>query len=241
MYLAPFPSFPAFRPFVQRIRFLRLVFLPLITLALPTPVRADECDRLPAPTVTVKRTEEPISINTQYGYRQLTHLGSDIARTGHVILGLTRGNARVSFSVQMARYVDRTRRWECASPQLVVTYGFSPMTVYVAREIPKGTCAYDEVFRHEMRHVNAYQKHLADIEQNLRDTLTARFATGKPWRGPLGQAPRVLQRELVERWQPYLEREINLGMEAQKAIDSPEEYALVLDACDGEIRRLTSQ
>ena len=213
--------------------------MPLLFVAPPS--KADECDRLPAPSITVKRTEEAININTQYGYRQLTHLGSDIARTGHVILGLTRGTARVSFSVKMARHVDRTRRWECASPQLIVSYGFSPMTVYVAREIPKGTCAYNKVFRHEMRHVAAYQAHLEAIEQNLRETVTARFAIGKPWRGPLGQAPRALQRELVERWQPYLEREINLGMAAQKAIDSPEEYALVLDACDGEIRRLTRQ
>jgi len=221
----------------------RLRLLPPVVIALLVfaQAAADECERLPAPSVTVTRLEEPITINTQYGYRELTHLGSDIARTGQAILGLTRGKARASFSVTMTRHPDKTRRWECASPQILLTYGFSPMTIYVAKEIPKGTCAYDEVLRHEMRHVTAYRSHLAAIEPKVREALTARFVTGEPWRGPLGQPPRQLQREISERWQPYMEHEINLGMAAQKEIDAPEEYARVLDSCNGEIRRLTRQ
>lgn len=231
--------FDARAMFRQRHRFLRLAFLPAFAFTLSAPALADECDRLPAPSVTVKRIDEPIKVDTQYGFRQLTHLGSDIGRAGHVIVGLTRGKARARFSVVMSRHVDRSRRWECSSPHITVTYGFSPMIVYVAKEIPQGTCAYDEVFRHEMLHVNASQEHIAALEQKLRDALAARFVTGQPWRGPVGQAPRLLQRELVDLWQPYLEREINLGMEAQKAIDSPEEYARVMNSCEGEIGRLT--
>jgi hypothetical protein len=119
-----------------------------------------------------------------------------------------------------------------------VSYGFSPMTVYVAREFPEGSCAFKEIYAHELRHVKAYQEHLASIENELRETLTGRFATGEPWRGPLGQTQSRLQQELDERWLPYIQRAINRAEEAQALIDTPEEYARVTDSCNGEIKKI---
>lgn len=118
-------------------------------------------------------------------------------------------------------------------------YGFSPMTVYVAREFPPGSCAYREIHAHEMRHVRAYQDHLKAIEKPIADALQARFAGTAPWRGPKGEANARLQQELQERWVPYVKREINKVDAAQALIDTPEEYARVAESCNGEVRRLT--
>ena len=135
--------------------------------------------------------------------------------------------------------LDASGRWECASPQITVRYGFSPMTVYVAREFPPGSCAYREIHAHEMRHVRAYQDHLKAIEKPIADALQARFAGTAPWRGPKGEANARLQQELQERWVPYVKREINKVDAAQALIDTPEEYARVAESCNGEVRRLT--
>ena len=204
---------------------------------LPGPGWADACDRLPPPSVTVKRLDEPVTINTQYGYKTLNHLGASLASPGHQILGLTRGNALVQLEIKAPAYIDRTGQWECASPQLVLTYGFKPMTVYVAKEFPEGSCAYQEIHSHELRHVKAYQDHVASIEKELTETLTRRFATGGPWRGPAGQTQERLQQELNERWIPYVKREIERVKTAQARIDSPEEYARIEDSCGGEIKK----
>ena len=155
------------------------------------------------------------------------------------MLGLTRGTATVRFETRVSSYVDPSGRWACASPQLTVRYGFSPMTVYVAREFPPGSCAYREIHEHEMRHVRAYQAHLKAIEKTLADALQARFAGTGPWRGPRGETNARLQAELQERWVPFVKREINKVDAAQALIDTPEEYARVAASCGGEIRRLT--
>ena len=211
----------------------------LLALLMADPLSADVCDQLPKPSVTVKRLEEQLTVDKQYGYRELTHLGSTLAQPGQLVLGLTRGKATAQFSTTITRHIDRSGRWECASPQLVVTYGFSPMTVYIAREFAEGSCAFKEIYQHEMRHVKTYQAHLVRIENDLAATLSRRFATGSPWRGPIGQTTNQLERELNERWLPYIQREINRVDADQTLIDSPEEYARVANSCAGEISKLT--
>lgn len=213
-----------------------VVALALLALALPARA-ADPCDELPKPSVTVKRLETPLALNTAYSYKSLTNLGAARARPGQQVLGLTRGNATLRFASNTPAIVDAVGRWECVSPQIVLTYGFSPLTVYVAREFPPGSCAHKEIHEHEMRHVQAYQKHVADIEKNVADTLNARFATGGPWRGAAGQAAARLQDELNERWLPYVQRELRKVDTAQALIDTPEEYDRVANACDGEIAK----
>lgn len=200
-------------------------------------VLADECDRLPPPSVTIKRLEERITVDTSRDRKTLTHLGSALARPGNVVLGLTRGNAVVRFETRTASYVSRTGRWECASPQIVLSYGFSPMTVYVAREFAKESCAYREIYQHELEHVRIYKEHLASIEKEITEAMNRRFSTGKPWRGAPGEGHAKLQKELDERWLPYVQRLISRVEEAQAQIDTPEEYAKVSATCGDEISK----
>lgn len=208
-----------------------------ILIAVASQCRADECEQLPAPSVAIKRFEEGVALNKQYGYKTLTNLGAKLARPGNQVLGLTRGNAVVQFLMNAQSIIDRTGRWECFSPQLTLTYGFSPMTVFVANEFPEGSCAYKEIYEHELRHVKAYQEHVVGIEKALQETLNRRFATGGPWRGAVGQKRALLQKELDERWARYVEREIARVEAAQALIDTPEEYERVANSCDGEIKR----
>jgi len=212
--------------------------LVLASLLIVAPTRADECDRLPPPSVTVKRLSEPVSLDTTYGYKSLKVLAAELSRPGNQVLGLTRATSRVSFEIKNTSYVDRTGRWECSSPQFTVIYGFSPMTVYVAKEFPKGGCPYNEIYQHELRHVKAYQDHLVSIEKDLAETLNRRFATGSVWRAPKGQTRVMLEKEMNERWLPFVKREIERVEAAQALIDTPEEYARVSGACNGEIGRM---
>lgn len=218
-------------------------FWPLLSLGLlATPaLAADPCDELPKPSVTIKRLDDKLVENLTYGYRSLTTIGSSANRPGHQVLGLTRGNATARFDLTLKSIADPSGRWECASPQITLTYGMTPLTVFVAREFPPGSCAHKEIREHEMRHVQTYQTHLAAIEKNLAETLDRRFATGSVWRGRSGETAAALRRELDEYWLPYVQREIRKGEIAQAAIDTPEEYERVAQACDGEVaKRLRS-
>lgn len=220
----------------RRLPLRSLTLLPL--LLIPGLGRADPCGQLPKPSVTVKRLVEQFSLNTEYSHKALANIAQTLARPGKQVLGLTRGLASVQFAMRTPTFIDPSGRWECSSPQITLTFGFSPVTVYVAKELPEGSCAYKEVHEHEMRHVRTYQSHIASIEKDLTSTLNARFATGVPWRGPAGQATGQLQRELNERWIPYVQREIKRAEVAQALIDTPEEYERVAKACGGEVQRL---
>ena len=210
----------------------------LVLLLFAASVDADECDRLPPPSVTVKRLDEPVGLDTTYGLKSLKVLGAALSRPENQVLGLTRATSRVSFAIKNTSYLDPSGRWECSSPQFTVIYGFSPMTVYVAKEFPRGSCPFNEVYQHELRHVKAYQDHLVSIEKDLAETLSRRFATGSVWRAPKGQTRMMLEREMNERWLPYIKREIERVESAQRLIDTPEEYARVSGACGGEIERM---
>ncbi|HEX6734557.1 MAG TPA: hypothetical protein VF096_07070 [Azonexus sp.] len=198
---------------------------------------ADPCAQLPKPSVRVERLESQVTLNTSYSLKALNNLGASIARPGQQVLGLTRGLASASLSARTPTLIDNARRWECASPQITLRYGFTPITVYVAREFPPGSCAYREIYEHEMRHVRTYQEHIARIEQLLTELLNERFATGAPWRGRAGELAPRLQRELDQRWLPLVRREIKRGDADQALVDSDAEYQRVANACDGEIRK----
>jgi len=208
----------------------------MLALALPGIALADACDELPLPAVTLKRIEAPVTLNLTYSYGSLTNIGRELAGSGNKVLGLTRGNAVVRFETQIPSYIQQNSRFECASPQLTIFYGFKPMTVYVAREFPPGTCAHKEIYEHEQRHVKTYEEHLAAIEKDIAATLNRRFATGAPWRGPVGSTASRLQDELDARWLPYITREIERVKIAQALIDTPEEYARITESCGGEIK-----
>lgn len=209
----------------------------LAALLVAAPCLADPCDELPRPSVRVERQKSQPALNTSYGIAALNNLGAAVARPGHQVLGLTRGTASASLSMQAPAIIDASGRWECASPQITLRYGFNPLTVYVAREFPPGSCTYREIHEHEMRHVKTYEEHLAAIEPALTELLSARFASGGPWRGRRGEIAARLQRELDQRWLPMVEREIRRVDAAQALIDTDEEYERVANACDGEIRK----
>lgn len=208
-------------------------------LAAAWPLRAaDPCAELPKPSVTLQRIDEPVKQDDRYPYRTLTSLAGERTRPNQTVLGLTRGKVVARIALRAPRLVDASGRWECLSPQLQVSFGYAPLTVHVAREFPPGSCAYQEILAHEQKHVDTYRQHAQAIEQELAATFAARFtADPQPWRGAAGQLGERLQKELDERWLPFIQRRLAAVEVAQAAVDAPEEYERVSLACDGEIRK----
>lgn len=221
---------------------LRQALLPLASLLAANPAwPADPgaCEQLPKPSVTVKRMDDQISFNTNYSYRLLTSMSGEKMRPGTQVLGLTRTNGVARFVLNMPVIQDATERYECASPQITLTLGFKQMTVYVGKEFPVGSCAHKEILEHEMRHAKTYQAHIEKVEKTVQEDITRRFATGGVWRGLAGTSFTQVSKELDERWLPYVNREIQKVELAQALIDTPEEYARLSNACNGEIKKLT--
>lgn len=204
-------------------------------------LHAAQCEELPKPSFRLQRLDEPLTTEHHESYRALSGLARQLARPGSEIVGLTRGTAVVDIETRLAIVVDRRTNLECASPQLTVAYGYRPMTVYVAREFPKGSCAHERILDHEMRHVQAYREHLARIEPELSQALRQWLANWQIERRPVGMASYLLRRELNERWIPFIREAISRVEAEQARIDSPEEYQRVTGSCQGAIRNTLTE
>lgn len=216
------------------------LFLLLLLALLPAPAMASACAELPPSSVSIKRLEAPITQNLQYSYKVLKGLGASYTRQDIEVLGLARGIAITRFDMKSTTLTTPDKQWECASIALNVEYGFSPMTIYVAREFAKDSCAYNEILQHEMLHVRAFTEHAKNIEQEITETLRQRFQRSTPWRGAAGTSVHKLQAEINDRWIPYLKRMLDKVNVEQRLIDSPEEYARIASSCNGTIKQKIS-
>jgi hypothetical protein len=195
------------------------------------------CEEAMGNTVTVLATQDNgYSIDNTQSFRALTALRGQAPSNAYV-LGLTRAQGKLSIGLDGALVRDPLTGYECIAPKIDVQLYYTPIVIYVGREFEPGTCAYQEILAHEMRHLKAYLDHLPKVETTVRTALDARFGK-KPLYARSGQASASLKREIDTGWMPYMKRELS-RVEAQQAlIDSPAEYARLSRVCKGEVQSL---
>ncbi|QOY93204.1 hypothetical protein IM543_16750 [Massilia sp. UMI-21] len=201
-----------------------------------TPFQA-QCEDSIADSLTVLTgTRNGFRVDNTVGFRALTAMKGR-ARPGQVVLGLTRTESIVSINAGGRLLSDPASGYECIAPHIEIKLDYPPIVVYIGREFRPGSCAYEELLAHEMRHLNAYLDYLPKAEARVRLALARRFAD-KPLYARIGQAQRLLQREIDRGWMPYIKREMAKVEALQAAIDSPREYARLGKVCAGEVQSL---
>ncbi len=195
------------------------------------------CEDTMAKAVTVMSTQENgYSIDNTKSYRQLTALKGKAPANAYV-LGLTRTQSRLEINLNGSILQDPRSGYECISPQIAVSLYYIPIIIYIGREFKPGTCAYDEILAHEMRHLKTYLDHLPKVESVVRKALSDRF-DNKPLYARSGQARAALQREVDTGWMPYMKRELVKVEQDQALIDTQQEYARLSRVCKGEVQSL---
>lgn len=201
----------------------------------------NECANLPPSSVSVSLLESPIQTNYQRSTLALKSMSDRYADPHTAVLGLTQGKAFASTKVGTRLLRDPTGRWECATHQVSIEIGHQPITIYVGREFPEGSCAFKEVHAHEMRHAKIYLDHARNILPEIETALRQRFLGNDPVRGPAGSTQERIQKELTDRWLPYIKRLLSEAESQQREVDTPGEYARVSNACNGEIKAIMAK
>jgi hypothetical protein len=176
------------------------------------------------------------SIDNSLSYKTLTRMKNPGVANAWV-LGLTRTESRVALGFKGAILADPPSGYECVAPQIDVSLFYIPTVIYIGREFIPGTCAYQEILAHEMRHLNTYLEHLPKVELVVRVALNKRFES-KPLYAPAGQARALLAKEIDTGWLPYIKSELGKVEVLQAAIDTPQEYARLSKVCKGEVQSL---
>jgi hypothetical protein len=203
-----------------------------------TPLQARCEDTIGATVVTLTSSDSGYSVNNTVPYRALTRMKKDGGASQ--VLGLTRTESRISFALNGEILVDPKTRYECVAPKIDVALAYQPIVIYVGREFLPGTCAYQEILAHEMRHLKAYLDHLPKVDRLVRAALKTRFS-GQPIYAPAGQAKKLLEKEMDGGWMPYIKNEMAKVERLQAAIDSPQEYARLSKVCAGEVQLLVGR
>jgi hypothetical protein len=161
-------------------------------------------------------------------------------QSGGLVLGLTRAESRIAMGSEGKLLQLAGSPYECIAPKVIVKLSYVPIIVYIGSEFAPGSCAYEEILAHEMRHLKAYLAHLPKVEAALRAALNQRFI-GKPLYAAGGQARALLDQELARRWMPFARAEMAKVEAVQAAIDAPQEYARLSKVCKGEVQSLLSR
>ena len=192
-----------------------------------------------APTQAVESARQPQAdyvINNTQSYRALSALKGK-APAGAYVLGLTHVHPSFDIGHRGPVMRDLLQRSECLMPQIDVSLAYRPIVVYIGSEFVTGTCAYQEVLAHEMRHVNAYLNQLPKVEARVRKEMLRRF-DHRPLYAPVGQSGELLRREIETTWIPFMTRLIGQIEQLQAAIDTPKEVDRLSRVCKGEVQSL---
>ncbi len=195
------------------------------------------CEDTISKTVSVLSSKSNgYTINTQQSYKMLTaRAGTAAGNMTTLGLTVTQGQYRASLGGPLLQ--DPASGYECIAPQVEISLNYSPVLIYVGNEFPAGSCGYQAILTHELRHMQAYMDNLARVEKVVRQALDKRFE-GKPLYAPSGTAMSALQHEINSVWFPFIRDEFDKGKVQQEAIDTPEEYARMGKVCDGEIAEI---
>ena len=190
------------------------------------------------PTVEIALDIRPPHIDTTQGFARLTAIPND-TRLGlshdNKVGGLTMGDIIASTQAQFGQHVDYFTGDTCIWVQdLHVLLTLEPV-VFIARELPRGSCRQREMLKHEQKHValdrQILQQSQKPVADNLRLALQRLGAVG-----PVSPSlARDVQHDLVAQVNQLINAELQrieqLRNERQQAIDTPAEYARLDAAC----------
>lgn len=195
------------------------------------------CEDSISKTVSVLTAQQNgYSIDNHLPYKALTVMKGE-ARRNAFVLGLTKTESQVRIALAGPMLQDPASGYECVAPQISVSITYVPVVIYIGREFAPDSCAYREILTHELRHLKTYMDHLPRVEKTVRAALAKRFEA-RPLYARSGTAKAQLAREIDTGWLPYIKAEMRKVEVLQAAIDSPQEYARLSKACNGEIQNI---
>lgn len=153
-------------------------------------------------------------------------------------VGLALGELTITMAMQ-ANAVLGPDKMVCAKPaQLMVDVGFQNSTIYVARELPRRTCAHNEILDHEEHHVaidrELLKEYLPIIERYLQTSVRE-----------LGTVKAKDTTTAEDKMQKFISAQLNKVSEKMNAErsrrqaehDSKEEYQRLAIVCDGDVAK----
>ncbi len=222
---------------------MRLLLIALLVALCPQFALAQDCPRNNNPTALVKVRQDTPRLITNVdiaGLRGIRNSTSGAAGGHeHVPLGLAKADVTYQISIQ-ARVTSLPNGSFCVSlVEADIEYAFADTAIYIASEIPVGTCMFSKVEEHERRHVAVDAQLLR--EWHFRLQQEADYAVrdlGPIWSYNQEQAMEELKSRLRSSLQESSKTMLGERSRRQAQVDTRMEYDRISRACDGEAQEI---
>jgi hypothetical protein len=203
-----------------------------------TVAMADSCRDAAAgePTFRFNTNLGQITIHTDLTRDQLQSLqsrrGGTGIRAGWQPIGLTLADVQLHTQVKVQAVPVGSNRYCGQITSVEATMGIDRIDVYVANRYRPGSCQYESVYEHEMRHVAIFRDAVGRFAPTVRRRLeeTARLLPAVA-ASSADEAAKRLQQKLQREVQPIF-KDMNRAIDkANQALDSPENYAREQTRC----------
>jgi hypothetical protein len=222
---------------MKRIFFLSafLISFALIFSGLSAKAWAIDCGSA-RPSIVVKTYKHKTKFIRNFTTGNLTQLHTGSYRAaGPMIFGL--GGGAYGLKSRMEFKIKKQGSLACVSLDEIEGQFVSYPSVMIARNFRKGSCEYNAVLGHEKKHVRA----LLDFQQEYARKFKIRLGKiikrhSNPKIVSISQVKRAQQqiKDNIEREiKAYFEQIKPVLQERQQGIDSPQEYARVMNLCSG--------
>jgi len=219
-----------------------LIATPFVLVSSVAAADASVCAREADPRISVELVSITPVVDVSRDSRRLTA----VPGRGHVpagaggrrVLGLS--TARLAESSRVDVHLSALSDGSyCATVSgVAATFGFDERRVFVASELPVGSCVFNEVRAHEMRHVRVDDEALLAFLPKVRERLLAETRAIPPARGrdqrsvveTQQQRVRAAMRSLIDEFSRERDR-------LQAEVDTAREYRRVTASCGGEVAR----
>jgi hypothetical protein len=146
---------------------------------------------------------------------------------GHIVQGLAEINLKTSLAVGGSGIVKPMSGRYCTRPEVQVTLAYRPLTVYIAKEQPPGSCAHELTLSHEMKHVRSYERFIDELAAQLDAELKTLLGDGIHYFASAAEGERELNDKINARAKAVMDAGIATLKKRQALIDSPEEYGRI--------------
>jgi len=189
-----------------------------------------KCDRLPSTAaVVVEFTSVSYTLDNSLSVSDLTRQFPP-TYAGR-ILGITNATLAKVISFNNEGVVQAGTGRVCLRPQIKINVAFDPMVVHVASDFPLNSCKYQEVFEHEMRHVQAYTEFLPTFAAEMESEFKASMGTDLQYFASKDESRQSTDTLIETTWMPYLAARMAEVQAAQQSIDTREEYERIARTC----------
>lgn len=202
----------------------------------PSPSFARLCETsLPPAAVTITALTGDFTLQNDVSVADLTTRSGE-TRPGRHTAGLTEHAFQYRAALHSTSISEPASPMTCARMQVEATIDTRRQVVTIAREFHPHECAFDEIVRHETRHVQANRDYAARVAAQTQEEMIVAYRD-RIFYGTREQIAQTMLGELNTRWIPAMRDRMKAVSAEQRKIDTTAEYERMYAICHGEIMR----